>query len=147
MRARLRQVGARVGAVFLFFVFLFLFSLPNLIDLDNYRPMIVGMLQRHLAGELRIGHLRPYIGREIGVKIVGFSLTGGRQQRLSAEVVKIGFHFWPLLHRRLQLASIRLVRPRVKLCLAADRPFAAELFIRPPPAAGRPANAQLQPRI
>ncbi len=135
MKRKLKKIGARGGTFLLFLFFLFLLSLPNLVDLDNYRPAIVKILQRRLAGQLVIGHLHPYVGREVGVKIVGFSLVGSRQERLTAEVVKIGFHLWPLLQRRLQLASIRVIRPRIRLELAPDRPFAAGLFQRPPPAA------------
>ena len=128
MRKKIKTLALRGGAFFLFLFFLALISLPNLVDMENYRSLLVAAIQRQVNGTVHVGKLRLYFDRELGVKISGISLAGENEQKISAEVLKIGFHFWPLFHRQLQVASVRLIRPIIFLQAVKGKPFASGLF-------------------
>lgn len=130
MRKKIKKIALRSGAFSLFLFFLILISLPNLVDLDNYRSLVLAAIQSRVAGKVTGRRLKLYIDREIGVKIVGFSLTDGEQQQIRVEEVKVGFHIWPLLHRQLQVSSVRLVRPLVHLQAVKGKPFGSGLIRR-----------------
>jgi uncharacterized protein involved in outer membrane biogenesis len=129
MRKKIKKIVLRGGAIFLFLFFLALISLPNLVDLENYRSLVMTAIQNQVAGTVTIRRLKFYVDREIGVKMVGFSLIGGDKQQISAEEVKIGFHIRPLLHRQLEVSSVRLIRPVVHLQTLKGEPFGSG-FIR-----------------
>ncbi|NIA19723.1 MAG: DUF748 domain-containing protein [Xanthomonadaceae bacterium] len=131
MRKKIKKIALRSGAVFLFLFFLALISLPNLVDLENYRSQLVTAIQSQVAGTVTARRLKLYVDREIGVKIIGFSLTDGDKQQISAEEVKIGFHIWPLLHRQLEVSSVRLIRPVVHLQAIKGEPFGSGLIRQP----------------
>jgi len=131
MRKKIKKIALRSGAFFLFLFFLALISLPNLVDLENYRSLVMTAIQNQVAGTVTIRRLKLYVDREIGVKIIGFSLTDGNKQQLSAEELKIGFHIWPLLHRQLEVSSVRLIRPVVHLRAVKGEPFGSGLIRQP----------------
>ena len=131
MRKKIKKIALRSGAFFLFLFFLALISLPNLVDLENYRSLVMTAIQNQVAGTVTIRRLKLYVDREIGVKIIGFSLTDGNKQQLSAEELKIGFHIWPLLHRQLEVSSVRLIRPVVHLQAVKGEPFGSGLIRQP----------------
>jgi hypothetical protein len=131
MRKKIKKIALRSGAFFLFLFFLALISLPNLVDLENYRSLVVTAIQSRVAGTVTARRLKLYVDREIGVKIIGFSLTDGNNQQISAEEVKIGFHIWPLLHRQLEVSSVRLILPVVHLQVVKGEPFGSGLIRQP----------------
>ncbi len=128
MRKKIKNLALRGGAFFLLLFFLALISLPNLVDLDNYRSLLMAAIQRQVNGQVSLGHLKLYLDRELGVKVIGVTLTGEHEQKINAEVLKIGFHLWPLLHRELQVASVRLIRPVIFLRKVKGEPFGSGLF-------------------
>ncbi|MEA3240557.1 MAG: DUF748 domain-containing protein, partial [Pseudomonadota bacterium] len=131
MRKKIKKITLRSGAFFLFLFFIALISLPNLVDLENYRSLVMTAIQSQVAGTVTIRRLKLYVDREIGVKMLGFSLVDGDKQQISAEAVKIGFHIWPLLHRQLEISSVRLILPVVHLQAVKGEPFGSGLFRQP----------------
>ncbi|MBN2331624.1 MAG: AsmA-like C-terminal domain-containing protein [Deltaproteobacteria bacterium] len=128
MKETVKKLAVRSGAISLLLLFLVVISLPNLVDLENYRSLVVAAIQSRVPGTVTVHRLRLSISREIGVKMVGFSIADGDHQEISAAAVKIGFRIWPLLHRQLQISSVRLYRPTIRLRADQELPFGSGLF-------------------
>ncbi len=109
---------ARLGGALLLSFFLLLISLPNLLDLDNYRPKIVKYLQLQLAGEVSVGKLSLTYKHGPGLRIDGVRVydKSGSQHLLVTTIIA-NFDFHRLLEKRLHLARLTLVRPALTLQL------------------------------
>ncbi|MBN2233430.1 MAG: AsmA-like C-terminal domain-containing protein [Deltaproteobacteria bacterium] len=121
MRFRIVRLTVRLGTIGIFLFFLFLLALPNLVDLDNYRDVVVAVVERRCAATMAIRHLRLYVGRTVGVKVVGPTLDGGDGRlAFAAEAVLVGLDIAELLHRRVKLSSVHFVRPELRVVLDRD---------------------------
>ena len=109
---------ARLGAVLLLVIFLLVISLPNLLDLDNYRPKVLDYLRSQLAGEVSVGKLGLTYQHGPGLRIDGVKVTGkSGSQLISVTTIIINFDLRYLFKKRLHLARLTLVRPKVVLLL------------------------------
>ncbi|MBN2808748.1 MAG: AsmA-like C-terminal domain-containing protein [Deltaproteobacteria bacterium] len=120
---------SKIGALLLLASFLLLISLPNLIDLENFRPQLLTYLQSQLSGELTLGKLQLTFAHGPGIRLESLRLldhTGAQEIAVATAVVN--FNLRHLLQRRLQPSRITLVRPRFVLQVdSATSPWAAFL--------------------
>jgi uncharacterized protein involved in outer membrane biogenesis len=129
------SLAARIGALLLFLFFLFLISLPNLVDLDNFRPQLLQLLRSEIAGEVEIGRISLTFRHGPGVKIDNVKIVDSHQkQHIAVDEAIVSFRFSSLLQRRLQVAGLVLVRPRVELSFLDPETFLAG-FVKPAPPA------------
>ena len=107
---------ARLGGALLLGFFLLVISLPNLLDLDNYRPQLLAYLRSQLVGEVRVGKLGLTYQHGPGLRIDGVKIfdKSGTQHLLVTTVI-INFDIRYLLRQRLHLARLTLVRPDIVL--------------------------------
>ncbi len=112
------QTLIRLGAVLLLGFFLLIISLPNLIDLDNYRPQLLTFLKSRLAGKVTVGKLELTFRHGPGLRVDGVQIFDefGSQHIIVATAV-INFDLRSLLRRRLLLSRLTLVRADIKLQL------------------------------
>ncbi len=150
------RLCSRLGALLLLLFFLFLISLPNLIDLDNFRPQLLALLRFRLAGEVQIGRISLTFRRGPGIKIDNVLLNdrSGRQ-RLAAEQLIVNLELASLFRRRIRLAGLTLVEPRIELRIEPAR-TPLQGFIKPSPpsavlksaaAAGKPLPAAFSKEV
>ena len=112
------RILARSGAVLLLGFFLLLISLPNLIDLDNYRPQLLSFLQSRLAGEVAVGKLGLTFRHGPGLRVDGvriFDKSGSQHVIVTTAI--INFDFSALFRQHLLLSRLTLVRADIKLQL------------------------------
>ncbi|MEA3332100.1 MAG: AsmA-like C-terminal domain-containing protein [Pseudomonadota bacterium] len=131
MRKRSRQFFSKIGALFLLLFFLLLISLPNLIDLDNFRPQLLEYLHSRISGEVALGKLSLTFRHGPGVRVDGLRLfdKSGSQQ-ISVSTAIVNFDFRRLFQRRLHLSRVTLIQPRFSLQVdAGGSPMAG--FLRP----------------
>jgi len=111
--------------------FLVIISLPNLIDLDNFRPQLLEYLHSRISGEVAVGKLTLTFRHGPGVRIDGvrlFDKSGSQQVSVSTAIVN--FDFRRLFQRRLHLSRVTLIQPRVSMQIdEAGSPMAG--FLRP----------------
>ncbi len=131
IRKKRWRILARFSAVLLLGFFLLLISLPNLIDLDNYRPQLLNYLKTRLAGEVVIGKLRLTFQHGPGLRVDGVRIfaKSGAQHVVVATAV-INFDLASLLRRHLNLSRLTLVGADVRLRLERNNPLSAD-FLRP----------------
>ena len=125
------RIFPKIGALLLLLFFLALISLPNLIDLDNFRPQLLEYLHSRISGEVAVGKLSLTFRHGPGVRIDGVRLfdESGSQQ-VSVATAIVNFDFRHLFQRRLHLSRVTLIQPRVTLQIdAAGTPMAG--FLRP----------------
>ncbi len=125
------RILARFSAVLLLGFFLLLISLPNLIDLDNYRPLLLTYLKTQFTGEVAVGKLGLTFQHGPGLRVDGvqvFSESGS--QHVVAATAIINFDLTSLLRRHLHLSRLTLVGADVKLRLDRIKPPLAD-FLRP----------------
>ena len=125
------RILARSGAVLLLGFFLLLISLPNLIDLDNYRPQLLTLLQSRLAGEVAVGKLGLTFHHGPGLRVDGVRIfdKSGSQHIMVATAI-INFDLSSLFRQHLLLSRLTLVRADIKLQLnKVESPLAD--FINP----------------
>ena len=133
MRKVVWSLAARVGALLLFFFFLFLVSLPNLIDLDNFRPQLLQLLRAEIAGPVEIGRIGLTFHHGPGIKIDDVKVVDkSGKQHIAADEVIVNFRLHALFQRRLQVAGLVLVRPRVELEFSDPDTFLSG-FVKPSP--------------
>ncbi|MCK5681697.1 AsmA-like C-terminal domain-containing protein [bacterium] len=108
----------RLGATLILGFFLLLISLPNLIDLDNYRPQLLDYLQSQLAGEVSVAKLGLTFQHGPGLRVDGVRVFDkSRSQHIFVTTAIINFDLWHLFKRSLHLSCLTLVRPDVVLNL------------------------------
>lgn len=107
---------SRIGALALLALFLGLISLPNLIDLENYRPQLLEYLQSRISGEVSLGKLKLTFQHGPGVRIEGIKIVdqSGIQQISIASTI-INFDLSHLFRRHIRLSRMTLVQPRILL--------------------------------
>ncbi len=129
------RLAARLGALLLFFFFLFLISLPNLIDIENFRPQLLQLLRANIAGQVEIGRIGLSFSRGPGIRINRVKIVDrtGKQQVAVDEAI-VNFSLGALFQRRLQIAGLVLVHPRIELSFSDPGKFLSG-FVRPKPAA------------
>ena len=125
------RILARFSAVLLLGFFLLLISLPNLIDLDNYRPQLLAYLKTQLAGEVAVRKLGLTFQHGPGLRVDGVRIDdrSGSQHVVVATAI-INFDLGSLLRRHLHLSHLTLVGADVKLRLDGIKPPLAD-FLRP----------------
>ncbi len=122
---------SRLGAVLLLGLFLLIISLPNLIDLENFRPQLLAYLHSRILGEVAIGKLKLTFAHGPGVRVDGIRVVeNSGSQQISVTTAIVNFDFIRLLQRHLHPCRVTLVQPRVSLQLdKGSLPLAG--FIRP----------------
>ena len=122
---------SKIGTLVLLGFFLLLISLPNLIDLENFRPQLVEYLQSRIFGEVAVGKLKLTFRHGPGVRVDGIRLLDkSGEQQISVETAIVNFDWQRLFQRRLHLCRVTLVQPRVLVQVdAAISPMAG--FLRP----------------
>jgi len=110
--------------------FLLLISLPNLIDLENYRPRILAYLKSRVAGEVSVGQLGLAFLHGPGLRVDGvkvFDRDGS--QHLFVTTAIINFDLWSLFQRRLHLSRLTLVQPEVVLKIDSTKSTLTDFFL------------------
>ncbi len=107
---------SRIGALALLGFFLLLISLPNLIDLENFRPQLLAYMESRISGEVAVGKLKLTFRNGPGLRVDGirvFDKSG--VQQISVATAIINFDLKRLFKRRFHLCRVTLVQPRVVL--------------------------------
>ncbi len=122
---------SRIGALALLGFFLLIISLPNLIDLENFRPQLLEYLQSRISGEVAVGKLKLTFRHGPGLRVDGIRvLDKSGSQQISVATAIVNFDLKRLFKRRLHPCRVTLVQPRVVLQVdAATSPLAG--FLRP----------------
>ncbi len=131
MRKRGLRFISRIGALVLLGFFLLLISLPNLIDLENFRPQLLEYLQSRISGEVAVGKLKLTFHNGPGLRVDGIRvLDKSGSQQISVATAIVNFDLQRLFKRRLHLCRVTLVQPRVILQVdKTSSPLAG--FLRP----------------
>ena len=123
---------SKIGALALLGFFLLLISLPNLIDLENFRPQLLEYLQSRISGEVKVGKLKLTFSHGPGVRVDGiWLLDKSGSQQISVATAIVNFDLKRLFKRRLHLCRVTLVQPRVVLQVDAARSSPIAGFLRP----------------
>jgi hypothetical protein len=130
MRDRKRwRLLARCGAALMFGFFLLIISLPNLIDLENYRPQILAYLKSQVAGEVSVGKLGLAFLHGPGVRINGVKIFDKfGSQHIFVTTAIVNFDPLSLFQQRLHLARLTLVQPEVVLQLDQKKSTMTNFF-------------------
>ena len=113
---------SKIGALALLGFFLLLISLPNLIDLENFRPQLVEYLQSRISGEVAVGKLKLTFQHGPGVRVDGIRLLDkSGEQQISVATAIVNFDLRRLFQCRLHLCRVTLVQPRVIVQVDAVR--------------------------
>lgn len=119
--------------------------LPRLVDADTLRKMLIIAVRNHTGRELTVqGDVRIALLPRPAVVLPGLSLADapgfGPEPFASLGGARINLRLWPLLRRRLEVASVQLDRPQLRLTVnARGRSNWADL--RPAPDPARPGAA------
>ncbi|MCD6293051.1 MAG: AsmA-like C-terminal domain-containing protein [Deltaproteobacteria bacterium] len=131
MRRWGKRFFPRIGALLLLLFFLLIISLPNLIDLENFRPLLLEYLHSRFSGEVVVGKLSLTFRHGPGVRVDGVRLSGKNEvPQISVSTAIVSFDFFHLFERHLQLSRVTLIQPRVSLRINAGISPMAD-FLRP----------------
>lgn len=122
--------------------------IPHLIDINQYHAQIQAQLQKRLGRQVTLG--------EMGLKLFPLSIrvdnvvisedpqfhTG--RSFATAQTLSVSVKFWPLLHKQIDVESLRLDRPQVELVRNAQGIWNFASLGKPSPA-GQPAPAPQTP--
>ncbi|MBI3621263.1 MAG: AsmA family protein [Nitrospirae bacterium] len=108
----------------LFVVVLLLLLLPALIDLEPLKARWLPVAERALGRQLTVGHVRLSLLPVIGVTVREIAVMDdpafGGKPFLTIEAVTVRPALRPLLHRRIEIASLTITNPAVTLIKRAD---------------------------
>ncbi len=139
------RILTRFGAVLLLGFFLLIISLPNLIDLDNYRPQLLTFLKSRLAGKVVVGKFELTFRHGPGLRVDGvqiFDKSGS--QHIIVTTAIINFDLSSLLRRYLLLSRLTLVRADVKLHLDEGKSPLADFLSLAKSGATKPEGKSLK---
>lgn len=130
--------------------------LPRMVDSDVLRSMLIIAVRNHTGRELTVaGDVRFALVPRPAVVLQRLSLADaagfGPEPFASLDDVRINLRLWPLLWRRLEVASVRIDRPQLRFKVdAGGRSNWADLLpepASPEPYAGEGAGPGLASRI
>ncbi len=126
------------GALFGLFLVAVIVSIPFFIDVDSYRPKIVGLANEQIHGELSMGKLTLSLWGQVKVQVDGFSLQDSTGRKI-IQAKDVFFHipFLSILTGSPQI-SFRLSHPEVHV--VKDK--AGKLNVLSLVKAGAPAESQ-----
>ncbi len=109
---------SRIGALLLLGFFLLVISLPNLIDLENFRPQLLQYLQSRIVGEVVVGKLKLTFQHGPGVRVDGIKIVDkSGLQHISVTTAIVNFDLGRLFQRHIHPCRVTLVQPRISLQL------------------------------
>ncbi|MEO9080255.1 MAG: AsmA family protein, partial [Rhodanobacter sp.] len=95
-----------------------------LVDANHFRPQVQATLSQALGREVTLGklHVSVWSGSLNGDDIrISDDPAFGKQPFISAQSLQLGVRLWPLvLHRELQITSLTLDHPVVRLLQSRD---------------------------
>lgn len=151
MRKWGRHFFSRSGALLLLLFFLLIISLPNLIDLENFRPQLIEFLHSRVSGDVAVGKLSLTFHYGPGVRVDGVRLfdKSGSQQ-ISVTTAIVNFNLSRLFQRRLHISRMTLIHPHISMNIDTEgSPMAG--FLRPmvikAPQAMQELSENIQPRF
>jgi len=108
------------GAVVLALIVLPLLALVVLVNPNSFKPQIVDAVRQQTGREFRIdGDLGwsfyPVLGIELGHTELGNAKGFGEKPMLAVDRVAVGVELLPLIHGELNVAQLRLEKPRIHL--------------------------------
>lgn len=135
----------RVGAVLLLGFFLLIISLPNLIDLDNYRPQLLTFLKSRLDGKVAVGRLKLTFRHGPGLRVDDVQIfdKSGSQHIIVATAI-INFDLSSLLRQSLLLNHLTLVRADIKLQLDEGKSPLADFLSSTTSSETKPENKSIK---
>ena len=93
--------------------------LPYVLDADQYRTLIVSMIESQTRRKATIGKIRARLLPHVGFVAEGFHLSNppgfAEGEMLSAGAIRGNLAWGPLLRREFQLTSVELERPKLTL--------------------------------
>jgi uncharacterized protein involved in outer membrane biogenesis len=98
-------------------------ALPLLVDVNRYRGLIQAKAEEALGREVGLGEMSLSL-MPFGVRVDSLSIGAlpeeGGGEFLTAQSVQVGARLMPLLRKRLEVTSIRVVAPEMTLSRGAD---------------------------
>lgn len=112
-----------------------LLIIPFFVDLNTYKPLIIEKAEAALGRKVEIGNISLRLLPRPGATVDGVLIykEGARDKpEFMAERAEASIELWPLLSKRLEIASAVLVNPKARLSFDKDGQliFAKELAAR-----------------
>ncbi len=120
--------------------------LPRLVDSEVLRSLLIVAVRNHTGRELTVeGDIRFALLPRPALVLPHLSLADaaefGPEPFASVDGAHLNLRLWPLLWRRLEVASVRIDRPQLRLKVdAGGRSNWADLLPAPEPASAEPAT-------
>jgi AsmA protein len=92
--------------------------IPHFLDVNHYRPRIQAELQNRLGRPVSLGNINAsFLPPSLIVKdvVIGEDTRFGSGPFAKAQELDVRVALWPLLHKDLQVKSLKLVRPDIEL--------------------------------
>jgi AsmA protein len=124
-----------------------------LIDPNTFRGRLQELVRAHTGRELQLqGDLKvkmfPWLAVELGPATLGNAPGFGREPMLAVRRAQLGLKVWPLLHGRVEVGSVRLDGPAVRLEVDAQgKGNWSDLLERKTPAAAESAPTSFEGSI
>ncbi len=111
-------------------------------DADRYRPLLANQLTAAVGAPVELGHLSLAWRGGLAVQVDGLQIAGaaGAEPVLTVQSASAIVRLWPLLQRNVQVVSVAVTAPRVRLSRAADRTVGLA-GVTPPGTAAAPNTA------
>ncbi|MHB8080158.1 MAG: AsmA family protein, partial [Candidatus Krumholzibacteriia bacterium] len=152
MPGLLGRRGARIAIVVVAVLVLLVALAPRLIPAGKVRDLVIARARAATGADVSFGTASVRLFPRLSVAVAdgriagtGAALRAATGQpnalvsyRASLDRVEVSLALWPLLHRRVEIGRVRLVRPRVELVTAPPASAAGEASAVPPAAAGAP---------
>ncbi len=110
-------------------------ALPALVDVNRYRATIEQHARQTLGREVRLGEMKLSLWPVFGVRVddlaVGALPEEGSGDLLSAKSLRVGARLLPLLRKRLEVTSLVVQAPRLRLERGADGGWNVERLLAP----------------
>ena len=147
-RSRLVWAGGAVLALLL----VVLLVAPYFLNIDRYRPAIVGLLAKETGRPVEIESLSLHFLPSVHVHVATLRLKNPRGfpvgDTVAAERIDIGLAFWPLLRRQVEVTSVTIRSVAVNLLTnERGRTNYRSLLGRRRPSRARKENAEAAPAV
>jgi uncharacterized protein involved in outer membrane biogenesis len=113
-----------VVAGLLFVIVIGLLALPALVDVNRYRGLIETKAREALGREVRLGEMKLSVLPVLGVRVDDISIGAlpgeGAGDLLEADSLRVGARLMPLLRGRLEVTSLVLDRPAMRIERGSD---------------------------
>lgn len=122
MKSKRRKTLGIILIVFAILIIVGLFTVPKLIDLNRYTPLIVEKMEEALGGKVRVGHISWGIADGIWLEADGFSMVDASAFPGDVRLTRVhtDVSILPLLTKKVVVSRLVVEGPEVKLRFKHD---------------------------